>query len=567
MKTISDYKQTKSLLRQKRSTFYDHWQDLAEQVLPRHARFQREDRNRSGTKRNSKILNGTPTRALRRLASGLSASITSPIRIWFRMGVANQDLMKVGRVQSHLRVVETRMRAAMSFSNFYNGMGNLYLDLALYGTAAMFVDEDDETVIRCYPLMMGSYYLESSDRLQIDTVYREVSMTVKQMIKKFGLSNCSRHVQDLAKQGKIYEWIDVLHIVEPNDDYQNGMLDNSGKPFISVWMEERNSDDKQFLHVGGYYEFPVIPPRWDVTAEDSYGSSPGMDALGDCRMLQRMERNKLRNYDKATDPALVGPTTLRNQRTSLMPGDMTYSDNVKDNSVRPIQDPGDSARAVEIGERTIRSVEQRIEEFYYNDIWLMMQRGENDGVQPDTARGVDEKHEEKMLQLGPMLSRFDDEALNPVVKRIYFSMYRRGMFPPLPEELRGQQFSIRYMNIMAQAQKLLETTAVERLAGFTSGLTSTHPEAGDLIDVDEMVREYADMVGVNPDILLSSEQVKAIRAQKAQAAQRQQVAAGARQGSETAKNLAQVPMNEDNGLTRMMQLYSQGMTPTVPGVQ
>jgi hypothetical protein len=561
---LQEYVETRNALRMKRSTFFDHWKDLAEQVLPRHARFFREDRSRAGTKRNDKIINGYPTKAARILASGMAAGITSPTRIWYRMGVDNQDLMQVSAVQTYLHQVETRMRVAMAISNFYNGMGNLYLDLGVFGTAAMLIDEDEHSIIRCYPLMMGSYYLESSDRLLIDTCYREVSMTVKQMGRKFGLKNCSRHVQDLAKQGKWHQWQDVLHIIEPNDMYEEGIMGPDGFAFRSVWLEEKSHDEGKFLQVSGYHEFPVIAPRWEVTAEDNYGSSPAMDALGDCRMLQKMEKQKLKNYDKATDPALVGPTSLRNQRTSLLPGDITYSDSVQGNQLKPIQDPSVNANAVEIGDTSISRIENRIGQFFMTDMWLSMQKKEGDGVQPETARYVDEVHEEKMLQLGPTLSRFDDEGLNPSVKRIYGIMFRGGLFPPLPPELHGQNLKIQYINIMAQAQKLLETGGVERLAGFVSSMGAIAPEAKDLIDIDMMIREYAEMLGTNPDMLLSTDQVKQIRAQKAQAAQMQQTAAGAAQGAETAKNLSQVPMNEDNGLTRLMQMYSQAGSPNIP---
>jgi hypothetical protein len=567
MKTIDECKAIKNNLRQKRSTFYEHWRDLAEQLLPRHARFMVNDRTRAGTKRNDKILNSTPTKAARIESSGMAAAITSPIRIWFRMGVSDAQLMKNAAVQSHMLEVEKRMRAVMSGSNFYNGMGDLYLSLVVFGTSAMFIDEDPFTVIRVYPLMTGSYYLESSDRLQVDTVYRDVSMTVKQMIQKFGKENCSKRVQDMAREKKLYEYQDVVHVVEPNQDYVGGMLDYRGKEFISYWYEDRGEDNKKFLRISGYNEFPVIAPRWHVTAEDVYGSCPAMDALGDCRMLQKMESQKLKNFDKATDPSLVAPTSLKNQRTSLLPGDITYSDTIRENSLRPIQDPDSNARAFQVCQAEIREVESRIKGVFSNEIWLMMQRQPAEGVQPDTARAVDEKHEEKMLQLGPTLSRLDGEGLDPAIRRIYNVMFRANLFPPLPPELRDQKFEAKYINIMAQAQKLLETTGVERLAAFVSGLQPVFQEARDVVDIDNVVREYADMLGVNPDMLFSEAQVKKVRNQKAAMAQQQQVAAGANQGSQTAKNLSQVPMNQDTGLTRLMQQFAQGSVPTIPGVQ
>ena len=240
MKTIDDLKSSKEMLRQKRVTFYDHWKDLSEQVLPRHARFFREDRMRGGTKRNDKILNDTPTKAARVCASGMAAGISSPVRIWFRTGVDNPELAKIARVQEYLHQVDMRMRVVTIVSNLYNGLGNLYLDLCVYGTGAMLIDEDEDSVIRVYSLAIGSYFIEVNDRQQVDTIYRELSMTVRQLVTKFGMENCSLHVQQLAKEKKWWTWIDVTHVIEPNMEMVDGNIDHSGMEFSSYWFEDKS---------------------------------------------------------------------------------------------------------------------------------------------------------------------------------------------------------------------------------------------------------------------------------------------------------------------------------------
>lgn len=51
-----------------------------------------------------------------------------------------------------------------------------------------------------------------------------------------------------------------------------------------------------------------------------------MLALGQVKALQVEQKRKAQLIDKATNPPMVAPTSLKNQRVSLLPGDVTYLD-------------------------------------------------------------------------------------------------------------------------------------------------------------------------------------------------------------------------------------------------
>lgn len=53
-----------------------------------------------------------------------------------------------------------------------------------------------------------------------------------------------------------------------------------------------------------------------------------MLALGPVKALQLLQKRKSQLIDKATNPPMVGPTSLKNQRVSLLPGDVTYIDQI-----------------------------------------------------------------------------------------------------------------------------------------------------------------------------------------------------------------------------------------------
>jgi hypothetical protein len=54
-----------------------------------------------------------------------------------------------------------------------------------------------------------------------------------------------------------------------------------------------------------------------------------------------------------------------------------------------------------------------------------------------TAREIDERHEEKLLALGPVLERTNDELLDPIVDRAFALMEAAGLIPPPPRSCDG----------------------------------------------------------------------------------------------------------------------------------
>lgn len=130
------------------------------------------------------------------------------------------------------------------------------------------------------------------------------------------------------ESGTYEKWIEVMHSVYPNIDRDTSKLDSKNKPFKSVYYEVGGDNDK-LLRESGFDEFPIMAPRWEVNGEDVYGSScPGMLALGPVKALQLLQKRKSQLIDKATNPPMVAPTSLKNQRASLLPGDITYIDQI-----------------------------------------------------------------------------------------------------------------------------------------------------------------------------------------------------------------------------------------------
>lgn len=533
-------------LKLERQSWWDHWRELAEQIRPRGSRFLSSEVNK-GWKKNDKIINSTPCTAERTLAAGMMSGITSPSRPWFRLTTPDPQLAEQGAVKQWLSKVEDTLRLVMARSNIYNSLHSVYSDLGTHGTACLWVDEDDKSVVRTYTFPVGMFCLDTSATAQIDTVYRELSMTVRQVVDRFGYDACSPQTKTLFDCDNYNVRLQVLHMVEPNTEHQEGKLGPAGKKYRSRWYE-LSASDNCCLRDEGYDELPAMAPRWNVTGEDVYGDSPGMAALGDCKALQQLEKRKFQAVDKIINPPMRGPSSLQNTRSSLLPGDVTYVDSLSTGStfapameVPPV--------AVQIVGQEIRETEARVNRTFFADLWLMLANSDS----TMTAREVIERREEKLLQLGTVLERLQEELLDPMISRIFSVCLKRRLLPPPPPVLQGADLRVEYISIMAQAQKLLGTTAVERLLGFVGQIATLKPDVIDKVDMDQTIDEYSTMLGVPPVIIRPDDDVAQVRAARAQEAAQAQQAQQAQAAAQTAQTLAQTPTDGQTALNSMLQ--------------
>lgn len=540
-----------STLRNEQSEWRQHWQEIADNVRPRAFRYLQSDRAQAGRKKNRQIYNTTPTHASRTLAAGMMAGITSPSRPWFRLSTPDLAVAESMQVKEWLSTVEDRIRQIFAKSNIYNVLHMLYQDLGDFGTSAMLLEKDEKDILRGYHLPIGSYCLIPSERQDITGIYRESQLTVANLVKKFGMKGeygVSDQVKLMWENQQYDTWIPVTHLICPNDQYLKGKLGVRGMEYVSVWYESNNTTPERYLRLGGFKSFPVMAPRWSTIGEDIYGNSPGMEALGDCIALQLMEKRKMQVVDKITDPPMRGPSSLEGRRASILPGDVTYVDSLTPNQTfAPAMEIQPAAVSVIGGE--IQEEERRIKSAYYADLWLML--SQSDGQM--TAREVVERREEKMLQLGTVLERVQDELLSPMLERTFEIMYEAGQIPPPPEELQGTALRVEYISIMAQAQKLLGTTGIERFTTFAGNLAAVVPSILDKVDFDEGIDKYADMLGVPPSMVRTTEVVQQMRQQQQQARQQQQQMDQAQQLAKTGKDLSNADTEGPNALTSMLR--------------
>jgi len=547
-------------LESERSTWISHWQDCNDYVLPRRLRYLQSERNQ-GTKRNDKIINNAATRAARTLGAGKMAGETSPARPWFRYAPEDMDTATPEEV-TWIDEAQRYVTGVFRRSNLYTKIHELWFNQGVFATATIYLEEDYQKDVIAHIFPLGQYCLASSGKGAVDTIYRRFSMTVEQVIVEFGKENCCDATVERWTNGQWDEWVEVLHVIEPNRNRDTAKIDNSNMPFRSVWMEMAAPEDwGKMLRSSGFEEQPFFVARWEVIGEDIYGSScPAMDCLGDNKGMQVLERRKAEAVDKTVRPPMKAPISAKTQRLSMLPGDVSYVDETASGAkFEPaIVIRGESIAAAR---EAIGDHEDRINQTFYVHLFLaMIMRQQNGGgKQPITATEVTEQHQEKMLMLGPVVTRDNDDVLDPLHNRILHIGIRNKKLPPPPDTLMGKRIKIEYISIMAQAQKLLGTAASERFASFVGSLSAAVPAVLDLPNWDKIVKNYAEMLGVSPDEINTEEVIQAIRQAAQQAKQAATMGQSMATGAEAAKAASQAQLGSDSVLSRL--LAGTGMTP------
>ena len=558
--TLQSIRKTRAVrmeaLRSTRISWWVHWAALAEMFLPRRYRyFVTPNQYNRGTPMNQAIVDETGLLAARTLATGLLSNLTSPTKPWFRLGLHGQSQLPDGAAKQWLAQCTQTMLAVLADSNFYQCLGTIYHDLAVFGSAALLQYEDKDDVVHFYVSALGEFMFGVSARLEVDSFFREYTYTIRDAAQEFGMENLSSGTQTQAKNAAgMDQEIVICHAIEPNDDMYEGtaLIPNpvpSRFKFREVYWEQGQGKGRgntgQVLRMAGYMEKPFNGFRWDVTSNDPYGRSPGMDALPAVRQLQIEQRRKAEAIDKLVRPPMVASVSMKNEPMDILPGGVTFASDVAGGGFKPAFTV--EPRIQEMAEDLLQ-VQARVKSTMFSDLFQMI----SDLQTVRTATEIDARREEKLVLLGPVIERTENE-LDDIIERLFAICSRRKLFPPAPPEIQGLPISIQYISVLAEAQRAASTAAIERLAQFIGGLVAVQPDIMDNWDTDKAVEDYADLLNVPPDQLRAMKNVVQIRAARTQAQQQAAALQTGQAAAQGAQTLSQTDVGGgQNALSMMM---------------
>ena len=526
------------------------YENMVDEILTyiHHTRRRIKDQGKQkGKKTGQEVYDGTAFHALNLLADGLAGYSMSRAFRWFEYTLpgklnfpawsgmrawSGKRMDEFPDVKVWLESAEEVMYQAFLRSNFYDISPEIIKDCASIGTVTIFAEEDvkEGRIIFTAPHFRENFIAENAFG-QVDVVYREYKLTLKQLVEKFTLDRMIEvhpGFRELYEKNH-YEEMKVLHATYPRDDFNPELLDGKNKPFASMWVLK---DKKELIQESGYKESPAITWRWRKNNDEWYGRSPCWDAFVDIMTGNQQAKTNLIAGHKMAEPPMVAPSDLRGLVQSGPKG-WTYIQGqvTKDNIPMPLQTGIQLPFAIEMMDRT----DGKIREHLFVDFFLMLSQAamENRNL---TATQVIEMAGEKAAVLGPRIGRMETEALNPIHDRVWAIEARAGRIPAPPDILReyaGGDIETDYMGPLSQAQKkLFKSQGIRGGLEALAGLVEFFPQAGFVVNPLKTARMLLEASGFPSKGLRDEEETKlALEA----AAKQQQQEEAITQGVEIAK--------------------------------
>ena len=507
-------------LRNWRLSWWAHWAKLAENIIPRRYHWLIVPNTLTrGLAINGAIKDPTGTQAVRVCTAGMRSGIMPSERPWFRIKPSIRNFNPGHDVKLWFGEVSDRIYRVFSGSNYYQSATQMIEDLVVFGTAPKIMYEDKDSIIRCYNPCAGEYYLGAGADFRINSLYRTFVLTVIQCVEMFGLENCGPEVQSMWEQkGATLETeVIIAHAIEPNfpterpgESKNLGVIPGNFTYREYYWLWGRYTPTP--LSARGFRTKPFIAPRWSTTSNDAYGRSPGMDALPDILQLHTMTVRQAEAIEKMVRPPLLASLGLKNQPSSILPGKVTYVEDVS-KGMKSIYDINMNIRDMS---ELIAKIEARVEKWFFNDLFQMMANLE--GVQPRNEMEIAERRNEKLQVLGSIVEGIHNELADDI-RRTIAIMGRRGLLPPKPAALKGIPLEIEFDSMVSIAQRAAVTATMERTLSVVTNLQKEFPDRSpmDNFDLDKWVRTYADREDVPPELIVDEKVVAQNRAAKAKA--------------------------------------------------
>lgn len=531
-----------------RSEYEIDWRELSKYFAPHLCRI--DDNTRTRRSKWSNIINNTCLTAARTLASGMQSGLTSPARPWFRLGIEDWELAENMRVREWLDDTTSRLQTVFRRSNFYNTAHTMYGVLGIFGTAGQLQTQDYEDILLFRALMTGRYWVGINHKGRVDRVILMSRMTVYQMVEAFGLDRVDPQTKGSYDKGDYFIERDVYMAIFPNPFAKRKgerlIQASNEKPYVSVHWVNGHS---QPLRTSGYDRFPAQVPRWETTDDEPWGVGVGVVAIGDTKASQLKEREKAKGLQKIVNPPTSAPNEMRQGQypVSGLPGGVTYRPpNTNADQIQPLYQVN---LPLQYLMQDIQMDEQRINRAFYADLFLMLAQSDRRQM---TATEVAERHEEKLIQLGPVVERLGNEYLDPCIERAFEIMLYHDQIPPPPEEISEMPLKIEYIGMLAQAQQQVGIGAIERFLGFTANIAQFQPEVLDKVDFDQTIDEVGTVLGVPSRIIVGDDAVADKRAARAEQAQRAEQVQLGMAGVQAAEQLSKTPIGDTTALNQMI---------------
>ncbi len=243
-------------LKDKRSTWEAHWDEIARLVLPRYADF--SGAREKGGKRTEEIFDPSGMVGLDRFAAGMESLLVPRNSRWHGLKVLPPELNDENDVKAWMDLAVRMLfeRRYAPNANFAGQMHEYFLGQGGFGTGTVFIEETPAGPhYQMIPLRES--FLDENHRGVVDVLERHYRMTARQCVQAFQDGELSDDIKKAAAKEPNKEF-EILHVVRPREEREHGKADKGNLPWASYYVEV---EGRSLIEEGGFEEFPYAVGR------------------------------------------------------------------------------------------------------------------------------------------------------------------------------------------------------------------------------------------------------------------------------------------------------------------
>lgn len=534
------------------------WEEAGDLFMPRRAYNIGSLAISPSIEKENRLFDTTGVRANQTLAAGQLSWMSPKESRWFAFEPPEEN--KDDKARKWLAEATRRVQLALSrnSANFYTAIHECYLDRGAFGTCALWCEPNLRGGLRFRPLPIATYAIDEDADGMVDTVFRDMKMTVRQIVQEFGLENVSQRTKEGFLEGghKLHEKCEVIHAVYPrtDDERKPGSVTSDNLPIASVYYEKA---ERHILRDSGYEEMPVMVSRyleWSSGFGHTYGWCPAFLAMPDARQVNFLQKMMDAIAEKMAVPPVLAPDEMKGDIDATAGGVTYYSKDLAASGTLPTE--WMTGGRYDIGLQRVQERQQAINDAFHVDLFKMFAEVDKQM----TAREVMERSQERLTQFSPTFDRVTSELLEPALERAFGIMLRSGELGMPPASLirpteTGDGFidfpNVEFSGRIALALRALPAVATLRTMETIGAVVEMEPRVMNHFDLPNAVRDMAITDGFPIDHIRSKSEVRQIEEAQTAAAAAERQAEQQAQAAEAAAKVGSI--QQDSALAETVR--------------
>ncbi len=385
------------MAKQQRAVWDKRWDDCQRYTIP-----MRDDESAS-------LFDATAADAVDMLAASLFSLMTPPESFWVSLTSADSEI-NVDFTRS-----ENAIRNHLNQSNFYTEIHQCYLDLAILGTACLYMREAPigaESAFQFQAIPMKNVYVNRDSVGDVSSVFYVCSMTSDDVVNTYSDWDISDNFATKFKENPDAH-VSIVQSIVRND---------SGYSYVAFIDSENDNFESCILSRGQFVKNPFLIFRWSAMSGEVYGRSPVMRALPDIKTANKVVELVLKNATIAVSGIWQADDdgVLNLSNVQLTPGAIIPKA-VGSAGLTPLRAGAD----FDVSQLILEDLRARIRHALLADRLSIM----SDKVM--TATEIIARNTDMMRILGATYGRMLNEFIRPMIDRGMYILARRGLIDPV----------------------------------------------------------------------------------------------------------------------------------------